>query len=327
MMESAFSANTRFDTAAPLSLDINFGGHFVDAADVVARTAPVTPVFCIDRAIIQRETERFLAGFPGKVLYAVKCNPQPIIVGAVAAAGVSRFDAASLPEIEAVRRQVPNAEIYFHHPVKSREAIADAYHQFGVRHFTVDHVDELAKVAAVAGPDCEIAVRMATPSGFATFDLSTKFGATPEQAAVLLQRVAACGFRPGISFHVGSQCASAEAYRVALVMVSDVLKKSGVKISSLNVGGGFPAAYPNVVVPPLEVFFDEIKSGVDRLELAPDVAVLCEPGRALVANGVSLVVRVELRKEKVLYINDGVLGSLSETVHGKAVFSVALLRA
>ncbi len=91
-------------------------------------------------------------------------------------------------------------------------------------------------------------------------------------------------------------------------------------------GGGFPAAYPNAAPPPLDTYFAEIEAGVHLLELPDGCGLLCEPGRALVADGCSLVVQVDLRKDQVLYVNDGIYGSLSETVHGKADFAVRLVR-
>ena len=53
---------------------------------------------------------------------------------------------------------------------------------------------------------------------------------------------------------------------------------------------------------------------------------MCEPGRALVASGLSLVVQVQLRKESAIYINDGIYHSLSETVTGGLSHPVRTIR-
>ena len=67
-----------------------------------------------------RAARRFVGGFPGDVLYAVKCNPEPRVLRALWAGGVRHFDCASLAEVALVRRLLPAAEMHFMHPVKSR---------------------------------------------------------------------------------------------------------------------------------------------------------------------------------------------------------------
>src|SRR3546814_1301505 len=57
---------------------------------------------------------------------------------------------------------------------------------------------------------------------------------------------------------------------------------------------------------------EAIRRGLKQLKLSPTVAVFAEPGRALVAQGCSLLTQVQLRKDDRLYINDGIYGSLSE---------------
>ncbi len=52
----------------------------------------------------------------------------------------------------------------------------------------------------------------------------------------------------------------------------------------------------------------------------------CEPGRALVAEGSSLLARVELRKGDALYLNDGSYGRLFDAAHAKWPFPVKLHR-
>lgn len=301
--------------------------RFASVDDMVAALRPAHPVFCLRPALLRDAAKRFVEAFPGRVLYAVKCNPHPWVLSALHDGGVSNFDTASLPEIDSVKSLFPDANAYFHHPVKSREAIRRAYREYGVRQFTIDHPAELEKlVDECDGGDLEIEVRFATPPGFATFDLSTKFGATPQHAVSLLRAVADKGLTPTLAFHVGSQCTSPEAYRIALLLAGQILDAADLPVASLNVGGGFPTAYPNAATSPLETYFAEIEAGVRLLELPDDCQLLCEPGRALVADGVSLVVQVDLRKDHVLYVNDGIYGSLSEMVHGKADFAVRVVR-
>ncbi|MEJ0067485.1 MAG: hypothetical protein WDO24_00535 [Pseudomonadota bacterium] len=107
-------------------------------------------------------------------------------------------------------------------------------------------------------------------------------------------------------------CRAPTAPRSAIV--GEVIDAAKVDIHYLDVGGGFPSTYLGTVAPPLDEFISEIEDGVRALRLRRDCVLMCEPGRALVATGMSLVTQVQLRKGDSLYINDGVYGSLSETV-------------
>lgn len=283
---------------------------------LVRRLRPELPVFCVRPESIAAEARRFTSLFPGRVLYAVKCNPHPSVLRALHQGGIRHFDVASLPEIEQVRQLLPDCGAYFMHPVKDRRAIREAWAGHGVRHFVVDHPDELAKVLAeTAGGRPFIFVRIATPEASdVLYHLASRFGAGPAEAAELLREARRRGCRTGITFHVGSQCLDPKAYRVALEIAADVIGRSGVRPECVDVGGGFPFPYPGVDAPPLETYFDEIRNGVDALRVDPLPSLWAEPGRALVAGGCSLVAQVKLRKDERLYINDGVYGAFSELI-------------
>lgn len=283
---------------------------------LVATLRPSFPVMCVRPRAIAEAVRRFRAGFGGRVLYAVKCNPHPIVLGALHQAGIEDFDTASLPEIALIREMFPAARCYFNHPVKSREAIAQAHELYGIVDFVADHHTEVEKIAAIVGPAATIAVRLATPGGYAAFDLSAKFGADADEAVRLLRQVVAHGCRAALVFHVGSQCRVPDAFTVALDIAARVIARAGVTLAYLDVGGGFPAAYGESDLPPLESFFAAIAEKAAALELAGALPLLCEPGRALVAEGAALLVQVHLRKDERLYINDGIFGSLSELHYG-----------
>jgi len=176
------------------------------------------------------------------------------------------------------------------------------------------------------GEGVSMSVRLATPPGQAALDLSGKFGAPPEEAASLLKGVAARGCEAGLSFHVGSQCRNPEAYRTALRLAGQVLEAADVPIAHLSVGGGFPAYYLDETAPPFDAFVAAIRDGVDALGLDRRTVLMCEPGRAMVAEGVSLVVQVQLRKGDRLYINDGRFGSLSEIHFARVHLPTRLIR-
>ena len=308
--------------------DAQIGHEWYPAStDMVAALAPDHPVFCVRPPALAGATQQFLTGFSGRILYAVKCNPHPSVIGALYGAGIRDFDTASLEEIAAVRGRFDGVRAYFHNPVKSGRAIRLAYNDYAVRNFTVDHAAELDKVLAGCGggSGLGIQVRFATPPGYAAFDLSAKFGAKLEDAAALLRAVDEAGAAPGLSFHVGSQCRKPEAFRVALALAGEIIAAAGVAIRSLNVGGGFPVGYSEDA-PALDLYFAEIAAGVAALELGERCVLMCEPGRSLVANGVSLVVQVQHREDGIVFINDGIFGNLSEMVHGKANLPVRLIR-
>lgn len=295
---------------------------------MVSVLRPGNPVYCVKPAALKEAAARFLSGFPGRTLYAVKCNPHPVILETLHAAGIVHFDGASIPEIAAVRGLGKDTSVYYMHPVKTRDSILTAYSVYGVRHFVVDHPDEMEKIFYETNnaKDLVILVRFATPGGVARYELSQKFGAQPSVAADLLRAVADAGCSTGLAFHVGSQCLSPDAYRQGIALAADIAKRAGVEIDFLDIGGGFPATYVNDVPPPLEDFFAAISSGIEESGISKDCVLMCEPGRALVASGLSLVVQVQLRKESSIYINDGIYHSLSETVTGSLSHPVRAIR-
>src|ERR1700722_12812731 len=150
--------------------------------EVVAADRPEDPVHCLRPAAIAATARDFVEGFPGDVLYAVKCNPDPAVLRALYDGGVRHFDCASLPEVRLVRSMFLDAAIHFMHPIKARRAIREAWERHGVRDFVLDSADELAKItteiAATGVPGTlGLIVRLALPKGEAKLDLSGKFGA------------------------------------------------------------------------------------------------------------------------------------------------------
>ncbi|MBP0466154.1 type III PLP-dependent enzyme [Roseomonas sp. PWR1] len=281
----------------------------VDA--VIAALQPEEPLHCLRPQAVTEAARAFAAAFPGDVLYAVKCNAEPAMLRAVAAGGIAHFDCASDAEVRLVRTMFPDAAIHFMHPVKSRAAIRAAWGQCGVRDFVLDTDAELSKILEVTGGgDLGLVVRLALPKGSAAYDLSGKFGATPAEAAALLRAARPHAARLGLSFHVGSQCLDPSAWTRAMALAAEVIAASGVAVEIVDVGGGFPVAYPGSTPPPLADFMEAIRAGA---ALLPEgVRLWAEPGRALVAGGASVVLQVQQRRGDALYVNDGVYGALSD---------------
>src|SRR6185437_3056486 len=229
------------------------------------------------------------------------------------AAGIRHFDTASLGEIELIKSRFPDAHCHFMTPVRLPGAAKVAFEKYGVTDYVVDCDFELDKLLAETGSakNLRIFVRIATPLGGAILELSSKFGTPPAEAAKLLKRVAKTGAIPAVTFHVGSQCLSPFSYAQAIEMARRTATLAKVELQAMDVGGGFPGPYTGNDVPPYHWYFDTIKEALQTLP-NPDIPLLCEPGRALVAEGMSLVTQVVLRKGSSLYINDGTYGSFDE---------------
>jgi ornithine decarboxylase len=271
----------------------------------------------------------FRTNFTGDVFYAVKANPSPWVIRALAAGGVAAFDVASLAEVELVAACAPGARMAFMHPVKSRAAIAAAYADHGVRTFALDSHEELAKIQDATGQakDLNLIVRLAVEAPGAAYALNGKFGVSPYEAPALL-RAARHATRElmGVSFHVGSQCLRPSAYQAAMAQASRALVRAAVFADVVDVGGGFPSVYPGMVPPDLSEYIAAIDRGFAEMMVHEATELWCEPGRALVAESSSLLTRVELRKGDALYLNDGAYGCLFDAAHAKWPFPVKLTR-
>lgn len=289
---------------------------------MVKATRPEHPVYCLRPSAVTIASRWFRDNFPGRVLFAVKTNPE--FVRTVFEAGIDHFDVASLGEIELVHRTAPGARMSFMHPVKSREAIRRAYYEFGVRDFSLDSEAELDKILTEtnAAEDLNLFVRISVSNRHSNHSLAGKFGINGKQAAHLLFRARQHADKLGICFHAGSQLMNPEAFRIAMQEASQLIIKSGVIIDILDVGGGFPSIYPALVPPPLHKYLQVIIDSFEESMVSETCELWCEPGRALVAEGASLVVKVELRKGNALYLNDGTYGGLFDAGQPAMVFPV-----
>jgi ornithine decarboxylase len=301
--------------------------RFATVEDVIADLKPGYPVYCLRPAELKRQANYFLDSFPGRVLYAVKCNPHLAVLQALYDAGIRHFDTASLEEIALIREHFPQADCYFMHPVKPRAAIMASSQIYSVDHFVVDHEYELNKlIETTGGGDGQVVlVRIVTPVHDAQYQLSDKFGIAADAAPELLRKVHDANFQTGVAFHVGSQCRNPQAFIDGINTALDVIEAAGVPVHYLDVGGGFPAAYQDDQPPALGTYFDAISEVFDRSRLRGDCVLMCEPGRAMVASGCSLLTQIQLRKDNKLYINDGIYQSLSETLLGKMKLPARLI--
>ncbi len=285
---------------------------FSNVNELVNKLKPVNPVYCIRPDSIKKSIKVFKDKFPGHVLYAVKTNPNDFVLKQVIKNGIEKFDVASINEIKLIRKISPRSKLYFMHPIKSREDISSAYFEYNVRDFSLDTKEELMKIldSTNNAKDLNLFVRVAVSNEHAELDLSRKFGALSGESLGLIRLCKQHAKKLGISFHVGSQCMHKISFSKGLKEISNIIKKTKIIPDVINVGGGFPSIYPDLKPEPIENYFEEIKIGLKHLKIDKLPEIICEPGRALVAECGSTIVRVNLRKKNKLYINDGTYGSL-----------------
>ena len=298
---------------------------FKSADALIAVQKPERPVLGVRPHAAGRAARWFINNFPGDVAYAYKANSSVFLLGALYGAGIHHFDVASLAELEDAVT-IPGVHLHFMHPVKSRLAIRRAY-ELGVRTFSLDSEDELRKIhdETNGARDLALFVRIAVPAKNSRVPLERKFGVTGAKAARLLVKARQVAAELGICFHVGSQTTTPDAYLTALAEVHKLIVKAGVVVDRLDVGGGFPSRYPDSNPAPLMAFIDTIKAGIETLPVREDVRVMCEPGRALVAEAESLIVRVDARRGDDLFINDGAYGTLYDAAHLGFIFPPRLV--
>lgn len=286
---------------------------FSTVFELVAKEKPALPVHILRPHVISTAAAWFLDNFPGKVVYSVKSNPDIEVLHLLHDAGVEHFDVTSIAEIKLIAEQFPGAPLHFMNPVKSRESIRSAYFEYGVRDFSLDCEAELCKILEETdyATDLRFFVRLAISNDSAAMSLSGKFGISVLEAPSLLRECQKYAKKTGICFHVGSQTMNPDSYANAIRLVANLLYSNGLSVDVLDIGGGFPSIYPGLVPPELVLYMNAVREAFEEIRaINPACELWSEPGRALVAEGGALLVRVELRKGNRLYINDGVYGTL-----------------
>ena len=301
---------------------------FKTVDQLVNQLKPEKPVYCIRKKSIHAGSKTFQNKFPGKILYAVKTNPHPEVLKTIIESGIENFDVASIQEIKDIRAIKQNAKCSYMHTVKSRESIKEAYFDYNVKTFSLDTKDELIKIleSTNQAKDLELFVRVAVSNEHAEIDLSKKFGALGSEASALLRLTKQYAKKIGLSFHVGSQCMHPISYAKGITEIGNIIKKTKILPNYINIGGGFPAIYPDLIPQSLDNYFEEIKKSLENLKLEKIPEIMCEPGRALVAESGSTIVRVNLRKKQKLYINEGTYGTLFDAGTPNIVYPSRLIK-
>jgi len=300
---------------------------FKTVEELINQLKPSEPIYCIRKKSIQLASKFFRNKFPGKILYAVKTNPNRFVLKTIIESGIKNFDVASINEIKTIRDIDKSAKCAYMHTIKSRESIKEAYFKYDVKAYSLDSKDELIKIieSTNQAKDLELFVRVAVSNEHAEIDLSKKFGAIPSEAAGLLRLTKQYAKKIGLSFHVGSQCMHPISYSKGIAEIGNIIKRTKIIPNFINVGGGFPTIYPDLVPQSIQSYFEEIKSSLESLKLEKLPEIICEPGRAIVAESGSTIVRVNLRKKQKLHINDGTYGTLFDAGFPNIVYPSKLI--
>ncbi len=289
--------------------------EYPDTQALIAAEMPDYPSFIFSERELRACAKTFQDGFDGLVTYAVKANPEEHVISVLADTGLKAFDVASPAEMELVHRIAPQAALHYNNPVKSRREIIAAQDLYGVKSYAIDNQAELDQLAAIVTPsrDVEMTIRFKAGKARKAYDFGTKFGISENGAIDLVKAADALGYTVSLCFHVGSQCEESYAYERHIHAAGRIAKKSGVAIKRLNVGGGFPAAYPSSGAPPLDRYFESIERALKKTFGSNRPEMIVEPGRAMVTPSTSLLLRVKhVRGGRNVYVNDGAYGALME---------------
>jgi len=301
---------------------------FKSVDEIVGKLKPINSIYCIRKKSIKIACNWFNKNFPGKVLYAVKTNPHEEVIKEIKNGGINKFDIASIEEIKIIKKIVPDAECFYMNTVKGREHIKEAYFNYNIKNFALDTKDELLKIieATENAQDLNLFVRISISNEHAEIDLSKKFGALSSEVLGLFRLTKSHSAKVGLSFHVGSQCMHPISYTKGIDEMGNIIKKTNIIPDFINIGGGFPTIYPDLRPQSLNNYIFHIKKALNNLKLKKQPILICEPGRALVAESGSTIVKVVLRKKQKLYINDGTYGSLFDAGFPNIVFPARMIQ-
>jgi ornithine decarboxylase len=265
--------------------------------------------------------------------YAVKCNPDPVILNVLAKLGVS-FDCATQGEIQLVTEKcgVTPDRIIYANPAKMVHHLVYAK-SVGVNLTVFDGKDELLKLSKIPDQKFELLLRIATDDKDSMCKFSNKFGANPKDAENLLMYAKSLGLPVvGVSFHVGSGCGDPKAYTKSLVNAANIFEiapKIGIPpMKIVDIGGGFPGnstGYGGKNSPTFQDIASTLRLGIHdfRKRFANDenIRFIAEPGRFFVSDAVTVATHVYARKgddQQSLYVDDGVYGTFNNVIYDHA---------
>jgi len=287
--------------------------------DLLADPRHDEPFYTVDLGDICRKVKLWRLQLPRVTpFYAVKCNPLPEVLKALASFGTG-FDCASKNEIDIVLQEtgVDPAKIIYANPCKTRSFIRHARGK-GVRRMTFDNMAELDKISELF-PEAELVLRIKVDDSGSLMKFSSKFGADLEIVPDLLEHAAELGLNVvGVSFHVGSGCCNPNCFGEAIASAKWVFDQAalfGYNMTLLDLGGGFPGnsgseGLFNMCARAINLSLDEFFPETSGVE------IMAEPGRFMAASAFTLYTTVIAKRKEadnqfMYYINDGVYGSFN----------------
>eukprot|EP00981_Chlorochromonas_danica_P005890 scaffold1208_cov163-Ochromonas_danica.AAC.17 len=298
-------------------------------------------------ATVIRQLQQWRAELPMvEPFYAVKCNPDPVILRLLSSLGCN-FDCATMGEIDLVLnglgedlsfapQEKATKSIVYANPAKMKHMLDYAV-QNGVSMTVFDGEDELYKIAEVEGHEkLQLLLRLTTDDKASVCQFSKKFGCPVDDAPELLRVAKKLNLNvAGVSFHVGSGCGDAQAYVTAINharRVFDAAEKMGMApLHIVDLGGGFPGdtgGYGGEGMPTFQDIASAIRTGIDHFfenfsHPVESVRFIAEPGRYFVSASTTIVTKVYSRKGghnkyQALYVDDGVYGSFNNVVYDHA---------
>jgi ornithine decarboxylase len=291
--------------------------------DFLRTQKPEGPCLVVDLDVVKANYKAFAKSMPGtRIFYAVKANPSPEVLKALAGLG-SCFDTASVVEIDmALAAGATPDRISFGNTIKKERDVAAA-HARGIDLFAVDSDEEVEKVSRAA-PGARVFCRILANGEGAEWPLSRKFGCEPSMAEQVLLRAHSLGLRAyGVSFHVGSQQTRLDAWDAAVgeaKAIFNTMLSHGIKLEMVNLGGGFPTKYLKQV-PGQSKYANAIHDALTK-HFGNDLPeTIIEPGRGMVGNAGVIKAEVVLISKKHandnlrwVYLDIGKFGGLAETM-------------
>ena len=288
-----------------------------------------TPLFILDHKKLRDNYRTFKTHLPRiQCYYAVKANSHSEIIKTLFLEG-SSFDVASYNEFMQIYEYIKHFEekdkdffiwdkIIFSNTIKDRETLSKIKRYRPL--VTFDNSEELKKIR----DHCNTAgliLRLKVPDSGSQVEMSSKFGAEPGDADLLIRQASDAGLVvEGLSFHVGSQCTNFDNYTAALAITSAILKdarQKGYHLKIIDIGGGFPVPY-DAQAPEFEKLANVINAECQRL-FPSDIEIIAEPGRFIAATAATLITEIVGKSRRdgkmFYYINDGVYHTFSGVIY------------
>ena len=280
------------------------------------------PFYIIDLGELLKAFNQWVSLLPSvKPYYAIKCNPNPVIVETLSSLGAN-FDCASENEIKQVVEVTgDSSRIIFANPCKMTSQIRYARAN-DVNLMTFDCEEELYKIK-LYHPYAKLLLRLAVDDSNSICKFNKKFGCPLSQVESVLNISKTLTLDVvGFSIHVGSGCQSPDAYYKAIKEckdATDIALRHDFKVSIIDVGGGFPGDDKQA----FELIAEKINDGIQDFFSASEyegIQFISEPGRYFVQKSHTLVLNVigkkavtdvDGSKNFIYYLNDGVYGSFN----------------